>query len=84
MIDLGYNNRNAFSGLKTLTFVLLLYFARVFLALIAKFLVSCIGCKNKNIKMIYKFLVKGLFFNQIIRISMEAYFEFFLIGYMNY
>ena len=49
MIDLGYNDRNAFSGLKTVTFVLLLYFARVLLALIAKILVSCISCKNKNL-----------------------------------
>ena len=32
----------------------------------------------------HSFLTKGLFFNQIIRISMEAYFEFYLIGYMNY
>ncbi len=29
-------------------------------------------------------LIKGLYFNQIIRISMEAYFEFYLIGHMNY
>ena len=84
MIDLGYNDRNAFSGLQTLTFVLCLYFLRVFLSLITWLFVACLSFKHKQLNRLHSFLVKGLFFNQIIRISMEAYFEFFLIGYMNY
>ena len=84
MIDLGYDNRNAFSGMKTLTFVLLLYFTRVFLSLCTGFFVACLKCKNKYLKRVHYFLIERIFFNQIIRISMEAYYEFFLIGYMNY
>ncbi len=84
MNDIGYNNRNAFSALKTLTFVLFLYFSRVFLSLCTGLFIYCIGLNNKKLKQLHQFLIKGIFFNQIIRISMEAYFEFFLIGYMNY
>ena len=84
MIELGYENRNAFYGMKTLTIVLFLYFTRVFLSLCTGILVKYIKCKNKYLKRAHFFLVDGIYFNQIIRISMEAYFEFFLIGYMNF
>lgn len=84
MIDIGYDDRNAFSGLKTLTFVLFLFFTRVVLSLAVSFIIVCMGVDNKVMLKIHSFLVKGLFFNQIIRIGMEAYYEFFLIGYMNY
>ena len=83
MKDLGYNDRNAFSGLKTLTFVLFLYFTRVILSLIIGFIIGCVGFDHPILLKIHSFTVKGLFFNQIIRVSMEAYFEFFLIGFMN-
>jgi hypothetical protein len=47
MIDLGYNDRNAFSGLQTLTFALFFYFLRVFLSLFIGIFVACLSCKNK-------------------------------------
>ena len=84
MIDLGYSDRNAFSGLKTLTLVLILYFLRVFISIFTGFLIKIIGCKHKYLKKFHLLIAEGLFFNQIIRISMEAYYEFFLIGHMNY
>ena len=84
MTDIGYDNRNAFSGLKILTIILLLYFLRVFLSLCTGFFVTCLSCKHKKLNKVHSFLIKQLYFNQIIRISMEAYFEFFLIGHMNY
>ena len=84
MIDFGYDNRNAFYGLKTLTIVLFLYFVRVFLSLCTGFFVAYKGWKNKYLNKAHYYLAKGLYFNQIIRISMEAYYEFFLVGYMNY
>lgn len=40
MIDIGYDNRNAFSGLKMLTIVLFLYFTRLFLSLCTGILVA--------------------------------------------
>ena len=83
MKDLGYEDRNAFTGLKTLTFVLFLYFTRVFFSLFIGFIIGCVGFDNPILLKMHSFLVKGLFFNQIIRVSMEAYFEFFLIGLMN-
>jgi hypothetical protein len=84
MIDIGYDTRNAFSGLKLLTLALLLFFTRVFLSLCTGYLVAYLRWKNKFLRRAHSMIVKGLYFNQIIRISMEAYFEFFLIGYMNY
>jgi len=84
MIDIGYTDRNAFSGLKILTLVLLLYLLRVLLSLLTGICGACLSWKNKKFNKMHSFLTKGLFFNQIIRISMEAYFEFYLIGYMNY
>ena len=84
MIDIGYDNRNAFSGLKLITLVLFLFFARIFLSLCTGFFVAYKGWKNKYLNKAHCYIVKGLYFNQIIRVSMEAYFEFFLIGHMNY
>jgi hypothetical protein len=63
MIDLGYNDRNAFTGLKTLTFVLLLYFTRVICSLFIGFIIGCLGFYNPILLRIHSFLVKGLFFN---------------------
>ena len=84
MIDIGYDNRNAFSGLKILSLVLLLYFLRVFLSLLTGIFVVSLSWKNKYLIKAHSLLVEGIYFNQIIRISMEAYFEFFLVGHMNY
>ena len=63
MIDIGYDNRNAFSALKTLTFVLFLYFSRVLLSLCTGLLIYCIGSNNKKLKQLHQFLIKGIFFN---------------------
>jgi hypothetical protein len=38
---------------------------------------------HKNLNKILKFVSKGVFYNQILRISLEAYFEFYLISVMN-
>ena len=84
MVEIGYDDRNAFSGLKLLTLALFLFFTRIFLSLITGFFVAYKGWKNKYLNKAHFYLVKGLYFNQIIRISMEAYYEFFLVGYMNY
>ncbi len=84
MIDIGLDKRNAFLGLKTLTIVLFLFFLRVFLSLCTGYCVACLRLKHKYLKKVHSFLVKGLYFNQILRISMEAYFEFYIIGHMNY
>ena len=83
MKDIGYDDRNAFSGLKTLTFVLFLYFTRVFFSLILGFIIGCVGFDHPILLKIHSYLVNGLFFNIVIRVSMEAYFEFYLIGLMN-
>jgi hypothetical protein len=38
---------------------------------------------HQHLDKIQKFVSKGLFYNQILRISLEAYFEFYLISVMN-
>ena len=63
MIDLGYDNRNAFYGMKTLTILLFLYFTRVLLSLCTGILVVCIKCKNDYLKRAHYFLVDGIYFN---------------------
>ena len=39
MIDLGYNDDNAFRGLQTLTIILGLYFTRVLFSLIVRIII---------------------------------------------
>jgi hypothetical protein len=63
MIDIGYDNRNAFSGLKTLTIVLFLYFLRLFLSLCTGFFVAGLGCKNKYLNYAHYYLARGIYFN---------------------
>ena len=41
MNDIGYLDRNAFSGLKIITLELILYFSRVFLSLFTGFCRTC-------------------------------------------
>jgi len=85
MQNIGYNERNAFKGLGTLTFVVYLYFSRVFFTILIGLLIKLTNGKfyRKRLNMLYKFSSKGVFFNQILRISLEAYIEFYLIGMMN-
>ena len=85
MQNIGYDQRNAFKGLKTLTFVVGLYLSRVVISIILMLIIRF--CKNdvwtKRLQSWYNFTSSGIFFNQIIRLSFEAYFEFYLIGMMN-
>ena len=69
----------------TLTFVVYLYFTRViFTLLLAVFIKATKGkYYGEQLKKLFYFSVNGLFFNQIIRIAIEAYIEFFYIGVMN-
>jgi hypothetical protein len=65
--------------------VVYLYFTRVILILIFILILKVAGkdCYGKKVKKILRFSVEGLFFNQILRISLEAFIEFYLIGIMN-
>lgn len=63
MIDIGYDNRNAFSGLKILTLVLILYFLRVFLSLFTGIFVACLSWENKYLIKVHSLLVEGIYFN---------------------
>ena len=86
MQNIGYTNRNAFKGYGTLTIFLYLYFIKMFIAILMAIILQC----NKNLdnnnrfKQIFWFMRKNLFFNHILGFSLEAYFEFYLIGHMNY
>jgi hypothetical protein len=65
MQAIGYNERNAFKGLGTLTFVVYLYFTRVFFTLLLAVFIKVLNGKfyGKQLKKLYKFSAKGIFFN---------------------
>ena len=65
MQAIGYNERNAFKGLGTLTFVVYLYFTRVFFTLLLAVFIKLTKGKfyGKQLKKLFYFSVKGLFFN---------------------
>jgi hypothetical protein len=71
--------------LGTLAFIVYLYLTRVFFTLLLGLFIVATKEKfcGKTLKKLCKFLANGIFFNQILRISLEAYIEFYLIGMMN-
>ena len=61
-----------------ISFVLVLYFIRVMIVLLTKFILIKAGKKN-----IYKILKKNLFFNIILTITMEVYIEIIINSFIN-
>ena len=83
MQSINYSHNNAFLGLSTLSFAILIYFLRYLLILPA--FINLKATKGKyGSKKIFKYIKKGLFFNDIIVISLEGFLEFFVYGIINY
>jgi hypothetical protein len=84
MKNLGYDNRNLFSSLGTLSFLILLYFFRVF---IAGFLKSYIIIRKVDVGFsitLYSLIAGGLFFNYIFSIYQEGMMVLLYNAILNY
>jgi hypothetical protein len=80
--QVGYGNHNAFIGLSTLALAVVYYLVRILFVGIFKGLM--ILAKDKFCtKKIFNFLKKGMFFNFILSIFLEGFFDFIISGYIN-
>lgn len=82
MQDLAYNESNAFLGLGSGTIYLLIYIVNVLIIIlmVIYILITNGKCGGKNL---LKFMIKDLFFNNLISMTMEGYFEFVIYGLVN-
>ena len=82
--DIGYDNRNAFIALTTISLVIYYYLLRFFVSLLLKLILKM--NKNKNIQLlkIYKIISKGIFFSFIFSVMIEGIIEIFIYSYLNY
>ena len=82
MQDLAYSDSNAFLGLGSGTVYLLIYYNNVMIVVVLKIYIKITKGKCGG-KKILKIIIKGLFFNNIISMTMEGYFEFVIFGLVN-
>jgi hypothetical protein len=82
MKDVGYDNRNAMLGLATFTFLIIIYFLRLFLVILMKLISFILGGRFYS-KEIYGYISKNLSFNPILSMSVEGFFDFMIFGYLN-
>ena len=82
MQTISFSNRNAFLGLGTITVYIIAYFSQVLLATVFKIVRMISGDKCTKNK-VYQYLIKGLFFNTILTITMEGFIEFVVLGLLN-
>lgn len=80
MQDLGYKNNNAILNLGSLFIFLILYLFKIIIVIpIMWLLVHFTGYGKK----INKWLIKSMFFSELILISIEGSMEFLISGYLN-
>ena len=82
MQNISYNYSNAFLGLGSGSIYLIIYFLIIILICLIKFFILITKGKFGGQNLIKK-LIKGLFFNAIISMTMEGYFEFLVFGIIN-
>lgn len=76
------NDRNAATGLGSATIYLFLYFFQIILAVLLKVLMMLTGEFFVKKKYFNK-LIKGLFFNTLISLTMEGFLEFVVYAFLN-
>ena len=69
MQNVSYGDRNAFTGLSSVTVYIFTYILNLFLALILKFYLTISHGKYGG-QRLYNYLIKGLLFNAILSITM--------------
>ena len=79
---IGYGNHNSFLGSSTLALLVILFYFRVFIVGIFKIFLIITKEKFGGYKL-YLFLKRNLFFNFILSVFLEGFFEFVINGYIN-
>ena len=69
-------------GLNTFTFLIFIYFFKIFLSLVF-YVIAILSGEEKYIKRIYNNIRKDLFFNDYFSMSIEGFIEFIIFGYLN-
>ena len=85
-IDIGYDNRNVFIALSTLSLVIYYYLFRLVASLLLKIIYILNNNKNYriNIKRIYKIVSNEIFFSLILQVMIEGFIEILICSYFNY
>ena len=80
MVDLGYESFNSIRNLGSLSLLLCLYFLKLIYLLFLMILTLCSNkCqKHKNS------LMRSVFFNELITLMIEGYYEFIISSYLQY
>ena len=79
---ISFNDRNTLIGLGTTAVYILAYLVNVLLVLIFKIYILLTEGKFGGQELL-NYLIKGLFFNVIISMTLEAYIEFTIYGFLN-
>jgi len=79
---ISFNDRNTLIGLGTTAVYILAYLVNVLLVLILKIYILLTKGKFGGQELL-NYLIKGLFFNVIISMTLEAYIEFTIYGFLN-
>jgi hypothetical protein len=84
MIDIGYEDRNAFSALGTVAVIIFIYFLRLLVSLVLKIILYLFELKKKMIIKVERFLSNGMYFENILIVLIEATIEILVCSFMNY
>ena len=82
MQTISFNDRNAATGMGSVTFYLIIYFAQIILVALIKIIMMVSGERFLK-KSLFKKINKGLFFNTIISLSMEGLIELTVNAFLN-
>ena len=84
MIDIGYDDRNAFSALGTVAIIIFNYFLRLIISLILKTCLFVFDIKQKWINKLERYLSNGMYFENLFFILIEAPIEILICSFINY
>ena len=80
---ISYSKTNAFTGLGSATIYILIYLFNVILVFVLKLYIWITGGKYGGQWLLEK-TIKGLFFNIILSMTMEGFFEFVIYSILNF
>ena len=82
MQTISFNDRNAATGMGSVTIYLFIYIAQIILVIILKIIIKFTG--NKFVKKHHlNKAIQGLFFNTLISLTLECFFEFIVYSALN-
>jgi len=83
MQTISFDDRNAFTGLGSITIYLLAYFSQILIFIFVKIFIFVTGEIYLK-KKVLTVLMKGLFFNTILTLTMEGFIELIVNGVLNF